>query len=665
MTLVEYVQVAVGGRGGVAGVASPFLAGSLGIEGGSAEGASDDGREDGCENGREDGLDSEEGHLRSLYASMLKQQESLGKEHDALGRQREWLGSEILRMEELLGKRKRVGVRIGVEVGMGRTKSVSMCELGAVHVRGASVDRVVFEKKLEQHKSVGGGSGVGVGVQTQRERRVFRDDTAIYGPGEKPLLARVTSEPEAQSVVPRSMSVSEQAVAPGSLPLRKVESRKRLVEREKKSGDDDQMSLCAREEDEREEREERYNDRTKSEQASPRTAPVSPMSPMRRHVGEVMTDDSVDMQRRYNRKMQNQSAMIQLSSGRSSYEREAVDVPRPSHDRSRDREYMRDNDGARSRGYRLDDREYRDARDDGRRRDRSRSREREYPRMRRSGSESCPDFLRVHSHGGLMQPCSPVSDGYPVVHGGGHDHGHRAFSHQPSLNMMPSNGGYMMPMNYFNGMQMQMNSPFFNGMQMQPGMQPMNPQMVMSPQMNYFGAQHPQQFNRPLVGHSYSIGSGMNSMAPVGLGPTARTAHTPAKDILSEAARLQNRKNKQAARAMPAVAPANVPANVPAVAPAPAGRPQADNKSNNHQNPIYDDTSTRLPGLQTTTTTTKTSKDTNSSLQARTPHVAAPSIITSIAGDDQLAQPISDIQDFNLTPEEIESLFEGFDDLVA
>ena len=103
MTLVEYVQVAVGGRGGVAGVASPFLAGSLGIEGGSAEGASDDGREDGCENGREDGLDSEEGHLRSLYASMLKQQESLGKEHDALGWQREWLGSEILRMEELLG----------------------------------------------------------------------------------------------------------------------------------------------------------------------------------------------------------------------------------------------------------------------------------------------------------------------------------------------------------------------------------------------------------------------------------------------------------------------------------------------------------------------------------------------------------------------------------
>ena len=545
------LQVAVATEADV--VASPFLPAS---RVGPAVPASGAGLERNHAPGTDEGEagDGDDGkHLESLYVSMVKQQE--------------WLGAEISRIKEQLERRRRHRKH--------RRGSQSMDDLRAFHGH--------HDKKATKHHS-------------ERPQRVFRDDTAIALPTAS--MPRLLSEPEAQSVEPMSADMT----------LRKVESQKRLkstAEMPLDNDDADQLSLCVQ------------NGNTevekagvdKSEQASP-ISPRSPRSAVRRQdrvpvTEEMTTDDSVDMLRRYNRKV-NHSQTTQHTSGRSSYEHHR------DHDRDRHQEV-----------------DYR------------------YPRQ--TGSGSCPDLLmRGHSH--VATPVLPMHSMPP----------YRSFS--PQLNVVGASG-------YPMGSVVPGWSPGFYV----PGTQPIQQMPTMHPQ-NYYGAvpaqQHfdiqqrpmfqpiPSQVTSPIAGVEQmpAMSSAMTSMygsqpmlsrmqmqmmtqqshmapmtASTPIGHSSQAAQL--KDILSEAARIQNDNNNN-----------NMLSSSQA-----AIRTTPRNKNINDRS--LDDNNLHLPGQQTFER-----EATVPSLSLPTPRVA-PSVFS---GDDQ---PVAEIQDLNLTPEELESLFEGLDEL--
>jgi hypothetical protein len=453
------------------------------------------------------------------------------------------------------------------------------------------------------------------GAKRQKRYKAFRDDTAInvgHDLGGKGLASRMLSEPEAQSVGPMmERSIEREKSDRVERGMRRSASRTGL----KKQGlDDDQLSLCVPGEPWDRDPVSRSRGSSPLRRARSPTSPRfdcqgSPLSPRSRE--EVTTNDSVDMQRQRTGSKRNVTGnQSQYNSGKSSHE---VLPTRPRLELGR---------GDRSQGFQRCDRDHGDQRDDRNRRDCQ-----DGTGYYRSTSGSCPDLFRAH--GGSIQSLhhhrGPSSDVYP----GEYAHqSHRSFSPPPSQMMGP--GMHGVPQ--MQGMQMQA-MPFsqMQSMSMPYGqMQPLHPMHPMQMQhMQYI----PQQFPRSCYGgmQMEPMQQPMMQMVQPRLQPLAapnsmsgQAAATAAlQNVLSEASKIQEIMY--------------------------GGQKKSKARGKIQKKPTYE------------------SHNDNNLCRRESGDAKVPT--DSLTGTPRAAQgpsdvsepPLGDIHDLNLTPEELDTLFEDLD----
>ena len=556
-----------------------------------------------------DAVDEEGEHLESLYKSMVKQQE--------------WLGAEILRIKERL---------------RARVESKSVENLTELQFQDdAARGRLPASGPHDGHDACDG-------LKPQKRYKVFRDDTAIAvgcALGGKGMASRMLSEPEAQSVGPLGeRSIEREKSEKIGRSMRKSASQTGL---KNQAVDDDQLSLCVPGEHREGDPVSRSREASPPPAVSPRSqridSPGSPISPRSRE--EVTTNDSVDMLRRQSRsrKMSGNGNQSQYNSGKSSYDL-LPSSRRPEGDH-------RDLPPGRGRDIR-DQTEY----------------------YRPSASESCPDLVRaqggsVHS---LHQHQNPPSEGYPL------EYNHRPIS--PPLNVMMQGHGTMIApgvhgMPHMQGIPMHAMAytPQMQSMSMQPYGQ-MHPLHHMHP-MQMQQMQHvqfvPHQLNRPLYG-SVQMQQPMVQMQPMQMQPStvvnpgnlAVVGGNPSNVNGCKARAFSSSGNTTtsnvglATDAMARPAAATVLRNVLSE----ASRIQ-EIKSAGQKVPNSGGGLSTKPTYEPHNGNTISRRDVGDAKVPSNPLAGTPRVAPSLS--EMSEPPLGEIHDLNLTPEELDTLFEDLD----
>ena len=524
--------------------------------------------------------------------------EHLAALYESMVKQQEWLGAEILRIKQRLHTRV-----YSNSVGNMSTQQGQVEAVRGVGVQGAGPN----------------GLDGPDGSKRQKRYKAFRDDTAIavgHNLEGKGLASRMLSEPEAQSIGPMmERSIDREKSERIERGMRRSASRTGL----KRQGlDDDQLSLC--DPGEPWDRDPVSRSRGSSPPRQARSPPSpglecqgSPHSPRSRE--EVTTNDSVDMQRRRTGSKRNVTGnQSQYNSGKSSYEA----VP------TRTRLEVGHRDG--KMGHRDDHRDHGDQGDHRNRRDCRASAG--YYRAR--ASESCPDLLRAH--GGHIQSLNhqgPSNEVYPEEYA---HQPHRSFS--PYLNQMMGHGIHSVPQMQSLPLQA-MPFPPMQSMPMPYGqMQPLHPmqmqqlqQMQQMQQMQYIQQQFPR---------SYYGGMQMDqTQQPLMQMPQARMQPTEAPNSIAgqAAAALQNVLNE--ASKLQGIKP--------------AGQKKSKTRGKNRKKPTY-------PPHDDHNLSQRESGD------AKVPTDSLAGTPRTAHGPSETSEPpLADIHDLNLTPEELDTLFEDLD----
>jgi hypothetical protein len=567
-----------------------------------------------CETGKNGGANAL-GHIYSIQSAPIEQHANMvdtrGDGNDANepdvedeAAHLESLYKSMVKQQEWLGAEiLRIKQRLHARVYSKSMGNLSALQAHAEAPRGAGAQGASLEVQDGPD-----------GSKRQKKYKAFRDDTAIalgHDLGGKGLASRMLSEPEAQSVGPMMEREKSERVERG---MRRSASRTGL----KREGlDDNQLSLGVPGEHWDRDPVSRSRGSSPLRRARSPTSPGfdcqgSPMSPRSRE--EVTTNDSVGMQRRRSGSKRNVTGNLsQYNSGKSSYE---VVRTRPRPEAGH---------GEQPQGRRCDQ-DHRDRRDEGV--DRNRGDCGGRTGYYRSGSGSCPDLLRAH--GGSIQSIShhqgPLSDVYPGEYA---QQPHRSFS-QPTSQMMMGPSVHGVPQ--MQGMQMQpMPFPQMHSMSMPYGqMQPLHPmhpmqmqQMQYVPQQfprSYYGGMQMDQMQQPMM---QMLQARMQSSAVPNSMAGQAAAATALQNVLSEASKIQEIKY--------------------------AGQKKSKARGKIRKKPTYEP-----------------HNDNNlwerESGDAKVPTESLTGTPCGAQGLSNTSEPpLGDIHDLNLTPEELDTLFEDLD----